>query len=41
MNILKMHSSRLAKNAPGRLYRAIPAVVLGTMFNVLDAGIFV
>ena len=41
MNVLKTHSSRLVKNAPGRFYRAIPAVVLGTMFNVLDAGIFV
>lgn len=41
MNVLKTHSSRLVKNVPGRLYRAIPAVVLGTMFNVLDAGIIV
>ncbi|KAF9444033.1 hypothetical protein P691DRAFT_807989 [Macrolepiota fuliginosa MF-IS2] len=37
MDAVKIHSARIVKNAPGRLYRALPAVVLGTMFNVLDA----
>ncbi|KDQ59289.1 hypothetical protein JAAARDRAFT_57211 [Jaapia argillacea MUCL 33604] len=36
MELFKSRSARLISNAPGRLYRALPAVVLGTLFNVLD-----
>jgi hypothetical protein len=38
MNVARAQAARIVKNGPGRLYRAFPAVVLGTMFNVLDAG---
>lgn len=39
MEEIKTHSfSDLTSKVAGRLYRALPAVVLGTLFNVLDTG---
>ncbi|THV06496.1 hypothetical protein K435DRAFT_960473 [Dendrothele bispora CBS 962.96] len=37
MNVVRQRSGRWISNAPGRLYRALPSVVLGTLFNILDA----
>ncbi|KAJ7463545.1 sulfate transporter family-domain-containing protein [Mycena latifolia] len=36
MDVLKARGSRLVASLPMRLYRALPAVILGTLFNVLD-----
>jgi len=38
MSVVRQRSERWISNAPGRLYRALPSVVLGTLFNILDAG---
>ncbi|KAK7007950.1 hypothetical protein R3P38DRAFT_3593018 [Favolaschia claudopus] len=37
MNVVKARSSRFLGSLPLRLYRALPAVLLGTLINVLDA----
>ncbi|KAF9467786.1 sulfate transporter family-domain-containing protein [Collybia nuda] len=37
MDVLRARSMRVISNTPGRLYRALPAVLLGTLFNILDA----
>lgn len=37
MNAVKTRIGRLLSNAPGRLYRGLPSILLGTLFNVLDA----
>ncbi|KAK0197494.1 hypothetical protein F5146DRAFT_1130353 [Armillaria mellea] len=36
MELVRSRSTRWISNTPGRLYRALPSVVLGTLFNVLD-----
>ncbi|KAK0448347.1 sulfate transporter family-domain-containing protein [Desarmillaria tabescens] len=36
MEVVRSRSARWIANTPGRLYRALPSVVLGTLFNVLD-----
>ncbi|PBK77738.1 hypothetical protein ARMSODRAFT_6448 [Armillaria solidipes] len=36
MEVVSSRSARWISNTPGRLYRALPSVVLGTLFNVLD-----
>ncbi|KAJ6459190.1 hypothetical protein C8R47DRAFT_1226728 [Mycena vitilis] len=44
MDIVRSRSSRFASTLPVRLYRALPAVILGTLINVLDtvsAGILI
>lgn len=38
MDAVKTRIGRLLSNAPGRLYRGLPSILLGTLFNVLDAG---
>ncbi len=38
MEVVRSRSARWISNTPGRLYRAPPSVVLGTLFNVLDTG---
>lgn len=40
MEVFKARSARWISNTPGRLYRALPSVVLGTLFNVLDTGVW-
>ncbi|KAJ6465548.1 sulfate transporter family-domain-containing protein [Mycena vitilis] len=36
MDVLKARSSRFFSTLPVRLYRALPAVILGSLFNILD-----
>ncbi|PBK96451.1 hypothetical protein ARMGADRAFT_696861 [Armillaria gallica] len=36
MEVVRSRTARWISNTPGRLYRALPSVVLGTLFNVLD-----
>ncbi|KAJ7159018.1 sulfate transporter family-domain-containing protein [Mycena crocata] len=36
MDVVKSRSSRFLSTLPIRLYRALPAVILGTLFNILD-----
>ncbi|KAJ7704782.1 sulfate transporter family-domain-containing protein [Mycena rosella] len=38
MDVLRSRSSRFVATLPTRLYRALPAVILGTLFNILDTG---
>ncbi|KAJ7612256.1 sulfate transporter family-domain-containing protein [Roridomyces roridus] len=37
MDVVKQRSSRFIQGLPARLYRALPAVILGSLFNILDA----
>ncbi|KAJ7737831.1 hypothetical protein DFH07DRAFT_93682 [Mycena maculata] len=37
MDVVKSRSSRFLSTLPMRLYRALPAVILGTLFNILDS----
>ncbi|KAJ7486358.1 sulfate transporter family-domain-containing protein [Mycena galericulata] len=44
MDVFRSRSSRLISTLPTKLYRALPAVILGTLFNSLDsvsAGILI
>ncbi|KAJ7096991.1 sulfate transporter family-domain-containing protein [Mycena crocata] len=44
MEVVKSRSSRFLSTLPVRLYRALPAVILGTLINILDtvsAGILI
>ncbi|KAJ7501843.1 hypothetical protein B0H11DRAFT_2275043 [Mycena galericulata] len=41
MDVFRSRSSRLISTLPTKLYRALPAVILGTLFNILDSGILI
>jgi hypothetical protein len=37
-DVVFSRSSRFFAMLPMKLYRALPAVILGTLFNILDTG---
>lgn len=38
MEVWKTRSHRILAASPARLYRALPAVLLGVLLNTLEAG---